>query len=264
MGKKEKEIKAQQEQQEIDILWRVLFWLGAGVLLETFVLFANRFFFSYSTSEIGMLKTVASILSALQYIGLILAAVFAAWAFFARRKNQKKGSFRFITAGFFAMLSVCCILFFRIGDASVTFLLVAIPAMAGLALVYYLYQREFFALAVISGAGILGLWLIRSSNPRYATMLYTYLALAVCLIAALTIGAYFLQKRDGTLVIGERTLQIFNKQSANYNMIFITAALVLVSFALGMIAGIAVAYYAILALVVWLFVMAVYFTSKLM
>ena len=264
MGKKEKDIKAQQDQEEIDILWRVLFWLGAAVLLEAFVLVVNRFFFGFKTTEIWMLETLMSVLGSLQYIGFILAAAFAVWGLFAKRKNQRKGNFRLITAGFFAMLSVCCILFFRIGEPCITFLLIAIPAIGGLALVYYLYQREFFALSLMSGAGIMGLWLIRANNPRYTTLVYTYLALAICLIVALAAAAYYLQKHSGTLVVGEKSLEIFNKQSTNYNTIFITAALVLASFLLGLLAGVAIAYYAIIALIVWLFVMAVYFTSKLM
>ena len=264
MEKKEKDIKTQQNQEEIDILWRVLFWLGAAVLLEAFVLSVNRFFFGFKITEIWMLEPLMSLLNALQYIGLILAVAFAAWAFVAKKKNPRKGHFRFITAGFFAILSLCCILFFRIGEPCITFLLIAIPAMGGLALVYYLYQREFFVLALMSGAGIMGLWLIRANNPRYEVLVYTYLALAVCLIAALAFGAYYLQKHSGMLVIGGNSLEIFNKQSTNYKTIFITAALVLASLLLGLLASVAIAYYAIIALIVWLFVMAVYFTSKLM
>jgi hypothetical protein len=54
------------------------------------------------------------------------------------------------------------------------------------------------------------------------------------------------------------------KQDANYPLIWVTCGLVAVALLLGLVLGATFAYYALLTLVIWIFVVAVYFTSRLM
>ncbi len=264
MKKIEKELRALRDQQESEILRRVLFWLGAAVVLEALVLLVNRFFFHYRASEIGTMYGLFNVLNVMQFLGFILAGASIIWAVIAMRKDPKRGVFRMILGAVFAAISVIAILFLHVGAASVSVLLVAIPSFGGLIMVYYLYQREFFLVAFLSGVGILGLWISKLAAGQHQTLLYTYLALGL-IFTLLSAGLMFpLKKNDGTVKLGGQLMMIF-MPDASYKAVWVTCGLVALALVLPLIAGAAViAHYAILAIVVWLFVMAVYFTSRLM
>ena len=73
-----------------------------------------------------------------------------------------------------------------------------VPAWAALALVYYLYQREFFLSALVSGVGVLGLWFVRHAG---ASSFYTIGAVAVILVLAVMM--LWLKGHGGRLFSGE-------------------------------------------------------------
>lgn len=263
MIKSEKDLRALRDQQESEILRRVLFWLGAAVLLETFVLLGNRFYFHYLIAEIGFAEKLKYVFGALQYIGVILAVACVVWAIVARKRDTGRGVFRIILSALFASIAVCSFLFLHVGNGSVSLLLVGIPAVAGLIMIYYLYQREFFLIALMSGVGIFGLWMFRAGSSRFTLVFYAYTAIALCFFLLVTVLSIQIQKHAGNLKLRGELYPIF-KQEANYSLIWVTCGLVAVSLLLGLTLGAMVAYYALLTLVVWIFVVAVYFTSRLM
>lgn len=258
MSKNEKELKAVREQEELEVLRRVLFWLGAAVLLEALVLIANRFTFH----RVDTIEVMLKILGVAQYAGIIVGLGFFAWALAGRKQNPRSGICRIISAAFFVSISVCAFLFLHFGMSCVSLLLVGIPAVAGLIMIYYLYQREFFVLATISGLGMLGLWIFRSANVRYLTLYYVFAAVVVCLAAAVIYLFLRIQKEQGVLVWGNHKLEIV-KPDASYKMVWLSCAFVVAFLLLAPLLGTMFAYYAFLALIVWIFVMAVYFTSRL-
>lgn len=263
MSKSEKELYALRDQQENEILRRVLFWLGAAVILESLVLLGNRYYFHYLTSEIGHLESLMAILQALQYVGILLAVASAAWAYAARKGDASRGIFRVILAALFASISVCSFLFLTAGSASVPLLLVSIPAAAGLIMIYYLYQREFFLSALIAGMGLLGLWLYRAGSARYTSLFYAYTVFIVCVLLFVGLFSLKLKKQKGSFQ-WKNAMYSMLKPDANYKFVWASCIMVAVLLLSAIILGTTFAYYAFLALVVWIFVMAVYFTSRLM
>lgn len=252
-----------REQQENEILRRVLFWLGAAVVLETLVLLCNRFYFNGLVSELGIARKIYDVMQVLQFAGVVVALGFVIWALVGRKKDASGGICRIISAAFFFGISICSFLVLHIGNGSISVLLVAIPAMAGLIMIYYLYQREFFMLATLAGLGILGLWVYRIGSVQYRTLYFVYALLVCCVVAAVILFTMRLKKSDGELHWKERTLTIL-KPEANYTMLWICGAMVVAFLLLAPLLGTVFAYYAFLALIVWIFVMAVYFTSRLM
>lgn len=263
MSNTEKELHVVREQQELEILRRVLFWLGAAVLLETLVLLGNRFYFHLLTNELNLLETMMHVLGVLQYVGLVVALPFLVWAFLGRKKDPRKGICRIISAAFFASVSVCAFLFLQVGISCVSVLLVSIPAMAGLIMIYYLYQREFFVSATLSGLAILGLWIFRAASVRYLPFYYSFTVIVICLVALVLALSLRLKKEEGVFKWGEHKLELL-KPDASYKTLWVTSALVVAFLALAPLVGAAFAYYAFLGLIVWIFVLAVYFTSRLM
>lgn len=132
-----------------------------------------------------------------------------------------------------------------------------VPAWAALALVYYLYQREFFFSAVISGLGLLGLWFVRHASP-----LGLYTILVVVVLVLLTLGLFLLKKKDGLFQLGKGKARLLPAE-ANYSLIFLSFVVSLVVIALAAFVGGSMAYYLLYAMVAWLFALLVYYTVKM-
>lgn len=258
-----KNLRSAQEQKENEILYKILLWLGVAVILEAMVIWVNRYFFNYLVKEITLATALIKVFSVLQYVALALALVFFIWTLFMRKKNYKYAYLGLLLAVFFAGIAVSCFLFLHVGVASISPLLVCIPAGAGMIMIYYLYQREFFAITFVGFLSILGLWMIRSASEKYKIFLNVYVALALCIFLAVVLFSIYLRKNEGKIRFRGTTLTVLRKES-NYEVLWVTCALAALALPGALIFGAQFAYYVILALVVWLFIMAVYFTSKLM
>ena len=139
--------------------------------------------------------------------------------------------------------------------------LVVVPALGVLMMVYYLYQREFFASVLVGALGLLGLWMFRSFGT--GTMYYgcLILALVVALVGVVLAGKA--KAKDGVITLGGRDYQLFQPETA-YLAFFLTVVITAVLLLAPLALGTAMAYYGIWAMAAWLFILAVYFTSKLM
>lgn len=73
----------------------------------------------------------------------------------------KNWCFRVVLTAAFGALAICAHVTLAFKGTGVRMLFLLVPAWAGLALVYYLYQKEFFLSAVAVGLSILGLWCVR-------------------------------------------------------------------------------------------------------
>ena len=139
--------------------------------------------------------------------------------------------------------------------------LAVVPGLAVLAMVFYLYQKEFFACALVGGMGILGLWIFRITFGSHNYVLYLVVALVIT--ALLTLLAWKLQKQEGIWKWKERELTLLPKDTA-YPAYYLTAVLTVVLLLVPMALGAAVAYYSIWVLAAWLLILAVFFTSRMM
>lgn len=138
--------------------------------------------------------------------------------------------------------------------------LVVVPALGVLMMVYYLYQREFFASVLVGALGLLGLWMFRSFGT--GTMYYG------CLILPWSwrwsAWSWPGRPRPRTaLSPWVREYQLFQPETA-YLAFFLTVVITAVLLLAPLALGTAMAYYGIWAMAAWLFILAVYFTSKLM
>ena len=262
--KRAAEKRAARSHKEDAILNRVLIWFGAAVVVELVLLLLNRYYINITTAP-GEIEFAGALLKAWPVIIGVAAAgtvVCLLWAIFC-----SKGGKRFVLpaalTGVFLAVLVISVVTYRFYDTGVQFLCGAVPAAAVLALVYYLYQHEFFAVTVLSALGILGLWLFRRAGGGHQVLVYAYAAvLAVVLLAAVLL-CRSLSAKGGVLTLSGKKLQIFPK-NASYGMIYLTCAIVAAAVAAALVLGTAAAYYLMFALVAWLFIMAVYYTVKLM
>lgn len=260
MDKKELERIAKSRQEDA-ILNRVLLWFGAAVVFELFLLLVNRFYLNYRVSEIGLAQALYHIVGALVYIGLAGAAAGVVWML-VRRKSRHRALPVALTV-LSAMTSLGCFLLQRFGAASIQVLQFLTPAVAVLALVYYLYQHDFFVATVLNGLCIFGLWLYRRSGSGHPAVWRAYLAAFAVILIAAAAAAKVLQSREGMMKLLGKDRRLL-PHGAAYPMLYLTCALTALAMIAAVAFGATAAYYAIFVVVAWIFVMAVYYTVRLM
>lgn len=148
------------------------------------------------------------------------------------------------------------------GIALVRGLSTLIPAVAVLALIYYLYQHDFFLITLISAGGLAALYTYRKIVSAHPFRINCMFALAFVLLAAALIVLILLQRRGGAIAQGEKKQELLPKDT-NYPLLYATCALNAVVLAVTIAMGSTLAYYLMFVLVAWLFVMAVYYTVRL-
>lgn len=260
----ENEKRAARSKQEDAILNRVLIWFGAAVVVELVLLLLNRYYINYTTisSEIMLASAISKVLMPAAIAGLVLSILCAVW-FVRAKKGEKKTALPRVLTWAFAAMFVCFAVTYQFNATGVQFLCGAVPVLAVMVLVFYLYQKEFFTVTVLSAIGILGLWIIRKAGGGHPVIVYGYVAAAAVLLLAAALLARGLQKNEGVFARGEKRYRVFPR-GANYGAIYLTCGISAAVLIAACILGTAAAYYLIFGVVAWLFVMAVYYTVKLM
>ena len=132
-----------------------------------------------------------------------------------------------------------------------------VVAWAVLALVYYIYQREFFVAAAACGMSVLALWFVRYDRNGLAESI-----LVLAAIAVVTAAVVWMKKSRGTLP-GKLAIR-FLPEDTNYAVALATCAASLAAPIAALLLGGTAAYYLIFVMVAWLFALFVYYTVKLM
>ena len=157
MDKKQKE--AQRRQEDI-ALTRGLIWVGAAIVLEALLLLVNRYYINFRLDEVYTAELILNVLSVLRLVGAVAGVAALVWAVLNVRKGGKI-ALPVVAALACGAVAICAHVTVAFNQAGMQMLLLLVPAWAGLALVFYIYQREFFLGAVASGLSVLGLWFVR-------------------------------------------------------------------------------------------------------
>lgn len=260
MNKKEQQ--AQRAKQEDVVLNKVLWWIVGSVILEALLLLLNRVYVNYTASEIEFAYSLRGVFKVLAIV-LPICFVVLAGLWLAARKSGKLVKLTGVLALIALILAVCAVIV-RIFDVSgVKFLYIAVPVVAVLALIYYLYQREFFFSAALSALGLLGIKVAAQaeSSPLVG---YGYLAVLAVLAVLVLAGAVcfrLLQSHKGFWSVKGKAKEILPK-NANYAMLYVTCALVAAVVIAALVLGALAVLYGVL--VAWLLILAVYYTVRLM
>ena len=255
MDKKQREARRQQE----DIaLQRGLLWVVGAVVLEVLLVLLNRFYINYSLSESGAqifltLNEVMKVLHIAVPVAALLALLWTAW----QLKEGKKFGLPLIMTIALAAVSVCIHVAVKYRADGISMLYWLVIAWAVLAMVFYIYQREFFVAAAACGMSVLGLWF-----ARYGAAGRLESGLLTAGIAAVGLAALWLKKNDG--VLSEKMNLQFLPKKTSYAVLLVTCLASLAAVAVAMLTGDTVAYYLMFVMVAWLFALFVYYTVKLM
>ena len=254
MDKKQREARRHQEDIALN---RALLWVGGAIILEVLLLLINRYYINFSINKVEIANFLDYALRALRPACAVVTVVCLVWALLRFYKGGKSGLPTVLTLAFGAV-TVCFHVVLNFKQPGIRMLFLLVPAWAGLALVYYLYHRDFFLAATAVGLSIVGLWFIRYGS---SAMLETVLVLVgIILVSAVVLAL----KKTGGLVrrADGSTIRILSK-NASYPIILVSCLASLVAVVVGLLA-VSTAYYLIFVMVAWLFALLVYYTVKLM
>ena len=214
----------------------------------------QRYYINYRMDAVDLSIAIGNVLGVLRWVGAVAAVAALVWAYL-QLKQKKPFGIPLVAAIAGGAVAVCAHVSVKFQGEGVSMLFWLVAAWALLALVYYIYQREFFLAACACGMSALGLWFARTgAGGRLETVL------VLVAIAVVTAAACWLKKTDGVLPGNLR----FLGQGTSYTVPLITCAASLVAVVAGMILGGTVAYYLVFVMVAWLFALFVYYTVKLM
>ena len=255
MDKNQREARRHQEDQALN---RGLLWVAGAVVLECLLLLVNRYYINFYVSEVETAELVYHTLAALRLGAPIVGLALLAWAVIRFRKGQ---SIALTVAGGLACwaLAVCAYVTLAYQKSGVQMLFLLVPAWAGLALVYYLYQREFFLAASASGMAAVGLWFV-----RYGAGVGIEIALILVGIAAVGGVSIALKKSGGVICRADGSKVQVVPKDASYTAVLISCLAGLIVVAASVMVGANIAYYLLFAVVAWLFALLVYYTVKMM
>ena len=163
---------------------------------------------------------------------------------------------------FLILLGIYSAVVWQFNATGVEFLIFANVVFAVLAFVYYIYQLEFFAVALTCAAGVLGIYVRFTSSGGLRTYAAMALMLAVLVVVAAVAAAA--QRGKGALNLKGKRIELLPK-AANYILIYVSCVLMALVLIASMVIGTGVGemvYYAVPA--AWALIMAVYYTVKLM
>lgn len=256
MNEKQRDARRRQDDAALN---RGLVWVGAAIVLELLLMFVKRYYIDYSVSEesLNFMLMLDGALGVARIVFGVLAVACAVWTVLQlkKRANIKLPLMLMIGA---AALALCSHVIRVYTGNGVRMLFMLIPAWAGLALVYYLYQKEFFLAAAAVGMSVLGLWFVRFGGG------FCRDAVVMLIGILLVFGAsVVLKKGDGIVKLFGAEYRILPKNT-NYVTLQASCAAAAAVVLLALVMGTAVAYYLIFLMVAWLFVLLVYYTVKLM
>lgn len=258
MNRKEKQ--AQRAKQEDEILNKVLWWIVGSVLLEMLLLLLNKVYVNYTVDQIELAVALRD--AVFPKLAIIFPVCFVVLLFLwlAARKSGRlvrvSGGLTLVALA----LSVCAVVIRIFDNSGVKFLYIAVPAVAVLALIYYLYQREFFFAALLSALGLLGIKVVPRTGISIVFAYGYAVVLAVLLVAAVILFR-MLQKNQGKLTVKGQLVRVLPK-SANYALLYVTCAIVAAVVISAVVLGGLTVLYGVL--VAWLLILAVYHTVRLM
>lgn len=261
MDKNAKQKKAEKARAEEEALNRILCWVAGGAVLEFLLLLLSRYWSHYTVEQIDFRVALSTAVKILAVAALACAAGAGYW-WNSARKSGKSANLPGALSLFMAGVSMSCFAAWALSDVGLRLMTFAIPAVVILALIYYLYQHEFFLIACQSVLALLGIWLCgKGLGSGYSVACYAFVVAAALLLLLSALLCRKAQGDNGTVEVAGKTWNLFSRDT-NYALLYAGAVVALVTLIVAAIGISSMALYAVS--VAWLLIMAVYYTVKLM
>ncbi len=253
----EKGKRAQRQSEDDKVFNRMLLWLAGAVVVELLLLLLQKVYVEMIFDGV-VAQALSQVFRVFSVAGVVIVVGCTVWAVMNWRSG-KPAALPVIIAAVAAVLWVISFLSCFFYAEGVRVLMMLPAAAAVLIIIFFLYQRPFFYNAMLTGGGLLALWLHKQhymNHPRFITACIVGGVVVLAITAAVALQ---LRKTDGRL--GKfRVVPV----ESNYLMTFLTCGVTAVAMVLGLILGVSMSQYLMYVLVGWLFAQAVFFTVKMM
>lgn len=226
----------------------------AGLVAELYLLIIRRFYVN------GTAVQMIAWFDYLVYFAVAGLAVFAVGAVLSVlwRADKKKRVIGWYTAGAGAFLGIASGLIRLLNAPALTLLSVVVPAVMLLGILWTLYDRECAWALTILGTSLIALWVCRKGISHLQLGIYVRIA-AVIYLVLLAVVFYLTRKASQNRgVLGK--FQLF-PANADVTPIYVACGLSAAAMAAALIST-SIAYYALWALAIVVFALAVYYTVK--
>ena len=251
--------QADKRRREEQALNRVFNIFLIGIAAECYLLFMYRRLIK------GTAQQIVDAAAALQWLGWLgaAAAVIGAGLLVWKTAPADLRKARWWILGAGAFFAVSSLLMYRFYPQGTLLLCVGVPILTVLGLVYCLFQREFFLTAVILGGAIFTLWVQRKGlgTPKWNTLVTAGSVVVLAGLAVLTALTRRIEKNGGKWP--GKKLRLFT-QGCPYRALYLTYAVAFLVVLAGLFAVSTIFYYTMWGLGIFLFGLAVYYTTKLM
>lgn len=234
---------------------RALELLTAGFLAEFYLLLINNYFVR---GTINQLVTVSYLLEGFVYVGLALVAAGVVLLIVGRKKDKgftKLNKWLLIAGVFFTLSSE---LMLKVYPQGTTAMCIFVPVVMILGVIFLMYQREFSVQAAALAMSILAMVLLGRGGGNWSLVVKGYSICAAVAIIALQLIALKAQRNDGCI----GSVRIF-QPGTGYKMLYLVLAACLAAIIAALFVS-SLAYYGVWALSVLLFLLAVYYTVKML
>ena len=235
---------------------RILIVFSLSLLLLLVVMFISRFVNSFAYYGAVTFCSFGAAIFGAAGAGLMAAA------FVIRQKKHGLWFGRLMLLGGTSLVMAAMLLFIRLYTfRAFGILYAAIPIAAFLYMIYSIYQRDFFFQSIVAGCTAVTLYLFSRwlhHRPWHLVVHATYIVAIALLVAAVPV--LLAARKNNGKVLNKKFLPL----NANYNMIFLTLGLMLLSIVTVLAAGSGIAFWMMVGVLGYLFVLAVYYTIKLM
>ena len=252
--------KLTREQRDNQVLGRVFRLFILGIAAECFLFFFNDLYIN------GTAQSLVGIYYSLPYAsaaGFLVMAVGLVMLVKQRGASPLARRVFGWTGGVGAFVGICSLVLRLVYPNGGTYLCVLVPILTVLGMVFLLFQREFFLIAVILSGSLFTVWVCRKgigttswNLPALAGSIAVLIGLVV--LAALTAKV---QRQDGLWKAGAKVRLL--PVDCNYGMLYLAYALSFLAILLAVLV-VTTTYYSMWVLGIALFAFAVYYTTKLM
>lgn len=236
---------------------RAMAVLTVGIVAEFYLLMVKRY---YVNAGVGSVLTMLTVLEVLSYVGCALfAAGLVFWIMRQKWTRFAPAAPWLLGGGFF--FAVTSRLMLAVYPQATTALCVLVPAAMLIGIVFLLYPREFSLEAGALTATLMALYLVHRGGGReeWSTLVLGCCILALCAIAALIVAVGKAKKNGGVLPFGLRVVA----PDGSYPLVFAVLAVCFAAIVLALAVS-SIAYYGLWVFAVAAFLLAVYYTVKMM
>lgn len=220
----------------------------AGCVAELYLLIVRKYYINGSAPQQiawfdHYFKVLVGAGVAVLALGVILSIVF--------RADKKKRVWGWAVTGAGAFLAIASGMIWALNVAAMTFLSVLVPVVMLLGIFWALYDRECALSLTILGAGLMALWVLPKTMSDVGIGIYAKIGAVLFLVVLAVLAILTKQGKLSKLL----------PANADPVPVYVACALSAVAVVLSFLSS-ALAYYAMWALAIVVFALAVYYTVK--